>query len=192
MESRDLFAAACLVFVIAVVMLKLGYGPASRRRRKPLAPDIRNGRVIVTGLSAVQVKASLAEFAKLYDLDAATFTVKAAGDALQVTWTRSISSHIALYLVNYLAYPADDTSGDRRAEAVGVIAVPQGIAPEGLAPGTLTQIFVPVGDTEHDLVHALAADGRAFRISFTRMAWEPIGSPKAPALAGKVAFALEG
>ncbi|MFN4239853.1 MAG: hypothetical protein ACK4E5_04335 [Erythrobacter cryptus] len=51
---------------------------------------------------------------------------------------------------------------------------------------------MPEGDTEFDLVHAFAADGRALRISFTRMKWEPISSPEAPALSGKAAFALEG
>jgi hypothetical protein len=116
----------------------------------------------------------LADFAKRYDLDAATFAVSDAGDALQVKWKRPITTDIALYLVNYLHDP--EASGTPKAMVAGVIPVPGEIAPQGVTPGTLAKVFVPEDDTEHDLVHAMTPDGRAFRISFTRMTWEPVGA----------------
>ncbi|ANK11902.1 hypothetical protein A9D12_01905 [Erythrobacter neustonensis] len=191
-ESRDLFAAACLVFGIAMVMLKLHYGPGARQRKAVTSPTIGRGWIVVSGLTAAQVEAILADFAKLYDLPAATFAVKGAGAVVQVSWTRPITTDIALFLVNFLTYPADQTLPDAQPLAVGVIPVPAGIAPDGVAADTLAKIFVPEGDTEHDLVHALVEDGRAFRISFTRMKWQSVTRPQTPAFAARVAFALEG
>jgi hypothetical protein len=192
MEGPVLIAAAGIMAIVIMTMIKLRYGFTSGRRTAAPAPPLKSGRIIVTGLGMTQVQTILAEFAGLHDLDAQILATSPAGDATEVRWTRPITSDIALFLVNYLTYPGDQQRSGAQPRAVGVIAVPPDIAPECLAPGTLTKIFVPEGDTEFDLVHAFAADGRAFRISFTRMKWEPISSPKAPALAGKAAFALEG
>jgi len=186
-------AIAC--FGIAAYLLAMIARQSNRRARAAaMASDaeLKSGRVITSGWSAAEVRKILKDFAGLYDLDAATFVVTDAGGALQVTWKRPITTSIALYLVNYLAYPGADGLSGRQSEAVGVIPVPADIAPDGVSPGTLAKIFVPEDDTEHDLVHALTADDRAFRISFTRMAWQPITAARAPALAGQVAFRLEG
>ncbi|QDH34069.1 hypothetical protein [Porphyrobacter sp. YT40] len=195
MESRDLFAAACFAIVVTMVLLKLRYGPGSRRRKAAFTPApsplIRKGRIIVSGLKMAQANAMLADFARLYDLDAATFAVADSGEAVRVSWTRPITTDTALFLVNYLAYPSDDRLPGRQVEVAGVIPVPAEIAPKGVAAGTLAKIFVPEDDTEHDLVHALTADGRAFRISFTRMAWEPVAAAHASGWVSRLAFATE-
>ncbi|MCL9998138.1 MAG: hypothetical protein NBV68_02040 [Erythrobacter sp.] len=191
MESKHLFVAACFLFVLGMVILKIRYGPGSGLRKKAAAPepDLPSGRILVTGWSAAETRRILADFAKMYDLAPDTVQLAAPAEGpQQITWTRPIDSDTAFYLVNYLHYPMKIALEGRNPEAVGVIAVPAGIAPKGLAPGTLAKIYVPEGDTEHDLVHALTGDGRAYRISFTRLKWEPIDAPRAPALVGKTAF----
>ena len=191
MESKHLFVAACFLFVLGMVILKLRHGPGSRRRKKTAAPepDLASGRILVSGWSAAEIRRILADFAKMYDLVSETFRLSAAVEGLQqITWTRPIDSDTAFYLVNYLHYPMNMVLKGRSPEAVAVIAVPVGIAPKGLAPGSLAKIYVPEGDTEHDLVHALTSDGRAFRISFTQLKWEPVDAPRASALVGKTAF----
>jgi hypothetical protein len=191
MESKHLFVAACFLFVLGMVILKVRYGPGSGRRKKAAAPEpnLASGRILVTGWSAAETRRILADFAKLYDLGPETFQLSApAGAPLQITWPQPIASDTACFLVNYLHYPMKMALEGRNVAAVAVIAVPANIAPDGIAPGSLAKIYVPEGDTEHDLVHALTSDGRAFRISFTRMKWEPIDAPRAPALVGKTAF----
>lgn len=191
MESKHLFVAACFLFVLGMVILKIRYGPGSGRRKTAAAPepDLPSGRILVTGWSAAETRRILADFAKMYDLAPDTFQLSAPAEGpQQITWTRPIDSDTAFYLVNYLHYPMKMALEGRNPEAVGVIAVPAGIAPKGLAPGSLAKIYVPEGDTEHDLVHALTSDGRAYRISFTRLKWEPIDAPRAPALVDKTAF----
>jgi hypothetical protein len=182
-------------FGIAAYLLAMIARQSNRRARAAaMASDaeLKSGRIITSGWSAAEARKILADFAGLYDLDAATFVVTDGGGALQVTWKRPITTSITLYLVNYLSYPGADGLSGKQAEAVGVIPAPAGVDPDGVAAGALAKIFVPEGDTEHDLVHALTAGGRAFRISFTRMAWQPITAARAPALAGQVAFTLEG
>ncbi|MBI1402692.1 MAG: hypothetical protein GC147_05720 [Porphyrobacter sp.] len=166
-----------------------------QRRRVSSAPepDLDRGRILVTGWSAAETKSILADFARLYTLPSDIFALAApTGEPQRITWNQPIASDIAFYLVNYLHYPMDMALAGRKPEVVAVIAVPSGIAPGKVPAGTLAKVFVPVGDTEHDLVHALSEAGRAFRISFTRLKWEPVADARAPALAGQVAFALEG
>ncbi|GIX19572.1 MAG: hypothetical protein KatS3mg120_1248 [Erythrobacter sp.] len=192
LEDPLVLGTAGIVCGVIVAILAARYRTGASRRAAAPAPARVRGRIIVSGLSAAQTKTILGDFARLYDLDAQTFAALPTRDAMEVRWTRAITSDIALFLVNYLTYPGDRQVSGAPPQAVGVIAVPADIAHDGVTPGTLAKIFVPEGDTEHDLVHALTAGGRAFRISFTRMKWEPVATPKAPALADKVAFALEG
>lgn len=189
MESKHLFIAACFILVLGMVILKDRVLGGRQPKAVPSEPDLAGGRILVTGWSAAETGHILADFAKMYDLDSQTFQLSApAGEPLQITWKRPISSDTALFLVNYLYYPMKMVIEGRNAEAVAVIAVPSDIAPDGLAPGSLAKVYVPDGDSEHDLVHALTSDGRAFRISFTSMTWEPTDAPRAPALVHKTAF----
>ena len=190
MASRDLFVAACFLFVVAMVDLNIQY--RSNRSKKDPAPELRAGHIHVTGWSTAEARRILGDFAKRYDLDAATFAVSDADGGVRVRWTYPITSDVALFLVNYLAYPADLDLSGKPHEAVGVIPVPAGIAPDDVAAGTLAKIYVPEDDTEHDLVHALLADGRAFRISFARMTWQPAGTPRASDRVQRLAFRTEG
>ncbi len=183
-------AGATAAVLIVLVFRELLYRimpPKDFRRRAP-ASALTSGRIVVTGWNTAEVQSILAAFAKLYDLDPSTFAVVETGEVVKVTWKRPITTDIALYLVNYLEYPADVSLAGRKAEAVGVIAVPADNAPKGVAAGTLAKISVPDGDTEHDVVCAQLADGRAYRISFTRMIWQSTDTPHATPLVAKVAF----
>jgi len=178
--------AMVVIFGVQHLAGKLG-GMFARRRDVP-TPDLASGRVIVTGWSAAEARTILKAFAKLYDLDEAIFAVSDAGEALEVRWKRPIASGTAFYLVNYLHYPMEFDLSGRRPEAVAVIAVPEALAPNGIASGTLVKVYVPEGDTEYDLVHALTPNDRAYRISFTRLKWERIDAPRASPLVQQVAF----
>jgi hypothetical protein len=190
-EDRTTLPIILGVFMAAALFLRGRF--ARPRKAEPPEPELDRGRILVTGWSAAETKAILADFAKLYKLPPDIFAFAApAGEPQRIAWKQPMASDTAFYLVNYLHYPMDMALEGRKPEVVAVIAVPSGIAPKDVAPGTLAKVFVPVGDTEHDLVHALTEAGRAFRISFTRLKWEPVADARAPALAAQVAFALEG
>ncbi|MDP5102741.1 MAG: hypothetical protein NWP98_02330 [Erythrobacter sp.] len=183
--------AAIAAFGLAACLLALIARHSNRRARAgagALEADLASGRIVLSGWSAAEARDIIADFAKLYGLGAETFAISGEGPVVQVTWKRPVTANTALYLVNYLTYPANRDLSGRQAVAVGVIPVPASVAPAGVAPGTLAKIFVPESDTEHDLVHALTTGGRTFRISFTRMAWEAIAAARAPSLVEQVAF----
>lgn len=134
MEGPVLIAAAGIIAIVIMTMIKLRYGSTSGRRTAAPAPPLKSGRIIVTGLGMTQVQSILAEFAGLYDPDAQSLAASPAGDATEVRWTRPITSDIALFLVNYLIYRGDQQRSGAQPRAVGVIGVPQDIPPRPCPP----------------------------------------------------------
>jgi hypothetical protein len=155
------------------------------------APDLASGHILVTGWHQAELANILDDFALMYDADSVFALAGEQGEALRIVWKRPIATDTALFLVNYLHYPHDFDLTKRQPHAVAMFPVSEGIAPDGVAANTLAKAFVPDNDPEHDVVHALLKDGRAFRISFTDMRWAPITEAKASAMVRGVRFAKD-
>lgn len=134
LEDPLVLGTAGIVCGVIVAILAARYRTGASRRAAAPAPARVRGRIIVSGLSAAQTKTILGDFARLYDLDAQTFAALPTRDAMEVRWTRAITSDIALFLVNYLTYPGDRQVSGAPPQAVGVIAVPADIAHDGVTP----------------------------------------------------------
>ncbi len=157
----------------------------------PATPDLGSGHILVTGWRESELAQILADFSLMYDADSVFAVAGQQGEALRIVWKRPIATDTALFLVNYLHYPHDFDLTKRQPHAVAMFPVSEGIAPDGVAANTLAKAFVPDNDSEHDVVHALLKYGRAFRISFTDMRWEPITEAKASAMVRGVRFAKD-
>lgn len=180
-------AVVVLIAVLAPVLRGISFKPATLD-----APLIATGAIHVTVWHKDELAVILDDFAAKSHADRKAFRVtRLSSGAHRIAWTRPIGSDLALYLVHYLVYPGDMHLQGRAPEAVAVIPVPQGLPTVGAATGSLAKVFVPAGDADQSGVHALLADGRAFRRRYGRADWEPIPSAKASALVRVLPFAIE-
>ena len=174
-------ALALLIVVVTRTKAFSGGGGQARIGEQPLPPGTT--RLLVSGWTEPELAKILTDFAAKYSLPANPFEVARPTTAYQQV-AFQIPHDIALlfFLANYVAYPEGFDPKGREIGAVAefVLSDATGV-PNGAASGEKAWAYVPVDDTEYDLVYARTAGKAAHQISFTDMKWQLRSSPRMPA-----------
>lgn len=181
-----------LVIVAAVVFvvwnLVAGFRDHKARNSKWGATPEVTADVMVQGWTKHQLGAILEEFMLKYEL-----TTPLAEEPLDGGWTRlafkqPVTVDIVYFLVNYLHYPDEQDLKRAKPTAVGRFRTVREL---GAVPGKWAKVYVPVGDTEYDLVHVRTEDGATYQVSFATLKWEPAAKVGMSAAVRSVPFGPE-
>lgn len=144
-----------------------------------------NNKIVlsVRGWSKTELEKILGDFLRSYQLPVSpTISIKViSSDNFSIAFPRDIEPSTLFFLVNYLAYPRDF---DLTHRSIGilchVVITPAFGAPNAALIGQQAEIYVPAHDTEYDLVFAQTEAGKAYKIPFTTLIWEPVNDPRVP------------
>ena len=146
-------------------------------------PDPNNDKaLLVYGWSETEVRKMLADFATMYELNNGfSYRIRAQGQQLQVAFPEDIEPGLFAFLVNYVRYPKNVESGERKVESIGVTTLsPDFGLPTPALAGKRAVIYVPVGDKEFDRVF-VRVDGKTFENSFAATCWQVVSDAQMPA-----------
>ena len=100
----------------------------------------------------------------------------------RLTFPEDISVFDFIALVNYLNYPIDLGSPERKVTVAGETSLNSGFAgvPRSLW-GETAILYVPADDDDYDVVHLQAETGQAFAFSFNQEGgWRQVDNPRSP------------
>ncbi len=126
--------------------------------------------VMVHGWTKHQLGDIVEAFMLKYELTAPLAEEPLDGGWTRLTFKQPVPVDLVYFLVNYLHYPDDQDLGKAKPTAVGRLRTASEF---GAVPDKWAKVYVPVGDTEYDLVHVRTEDGATYRISFANLKWDP-------------------
>jgi hypothetical protein len=175
------------LLIVALSRVVTTFQTASAQNEKvtsSFVPDARNETTLsIRGWEQMVLNRILADFGRLYGLlNSSPYRVEPrSNDTFVVTFPGDIEPRLLLFLVNYVRYPKGFDLANR---SIGVLAravlTPAFGAPASALVGTRANFYVPANDTEYDLVYAQDESGRAYRIPFTSLRWEPAADARVP------------
>jgi hypothetical protein len=185
---------AALVVVAALVLLLVArHGSQKDAAVGQVTGDAISGDeivVLVRGWSSAEVASILNEFRSTYDLPAASLRAIGKDEAtIGVRIVQPIRSDLLPYLVNYLHYPKARNLNDRQIAAVAVVERIERLGGPAELAGRPALIYVPANDSEFDQVFLRVEPNRHFRISFTRLQWQPVNDGRETATVRNLARA---
>src|SRR5665213_2525617 len=151
--------------------------------RSAYEPNPDNGSSIeVIGWNQDEIHGILAGFRRIYGLSDSALAVTRHWDGqFRVSFPHDIEPQIFFFLVNYIRYPKELDFQARRLGVLGRARLSRAFGiPDTSLDGMSARFYVPANDKEFDNVYVQLDSGKAFKIPFTRLIWEPVEDPRVP------------
>jgi hypothetical protein len=145
-------------------------------------------RIAVKGWNRSELDQIISDFADLYGLSASSdFRIEQIDrNYFNITFPNDVPADRFYFLVNYIQYPSDFDLEGRDIHAAGHATLNRSFnLPDVDLLGKAATFYVPIDDSDYDLVYGQLTSGRAYEISFTNLTWKPVSNArKSPALIG--------
>jgi hypothetical protein len=145
-------------------------------------------RIAVKGWSRSELDKIISDYADLYELSASNdFRIEQIDrNYFNIVFPNDVPADRFYFLVNFIQYPTNFGLEGRDIHAVGYATLNRSFGlPDQDLLGKAATFYVPVDDSEYDLVYGQLTSGQAYEISFTNLKWKPVSSArKSPALIG--------